>query len=109
MYLQLWSIIESTYSNFFYKALKDNVLTSKHKMELHKMLVFPLPAININESPTASNIEIIDAILKRLKLNTLGPHFANEIKLVAGDQFLLAHLHLVSVCCIGNETGTTVL
>ncbi|ETW82437.1 hypothetical protein HETIRDRAFT_416617 [Heterobasidion irregulare TC 32-1] len=74
----------------FRKPLQESLPTSHQKIELHKTDVYPLPAMNINESLTAGNAEVVDAVLKELRLDMSMPEFAAELKLIASDQLSLA-------------------
>ena len=93
----------------FRKVLQKNTPASQYKIKLHKTNVFPLPAMNINESSTAGNAEVMEAVLQELHLDMSMSEFAREIKLVAGDQLSLAHLRSVGACHAGNEAGASAL
>lgn len=69
--------------------------------------------MNINKVLMSRNIEIVEkvveAILKKLQLDTPRPEFADVIKLLIGNQLLLAHLRAIGACHVGNESGTAAL
>ncbi|KAH7906596.1 hypothetical protein BJ138DRAFT_1162278 [Hygrophoropsis aurantiaca] len=65
--------------------------------------------MNIEEASTAGNAEVIEAILKELKLDTSQASFTDVVKLIAGDQLSIARLRSVAATRAGNEGGSSSL
>ncbi|KIJ59407.1 hypothetical protein HYDPIDRAFT_162408 [Hydnomerulius pinastri MD-312] len=78
---------------------------SSFKIELHKTEIHPLPAMNIDEASTTGNAEVLEAILKELKLDLSQEKFADTAIPIAGDQLSIARLCSVAAYRAGNEGG----
>ena len=65
--------------------------------------------MNINEASTSGNAEVIDELLKELRMDTESLAFVSKIKFLAGDQLSIARLRSVSACRAGNEGGAAAL
>ena len=79
------------------------------KIEPHKSELHPLPAMDINESSTTGNADVISTIMKELNLPMNKDKLVDTIKLVSGDQLSIAQLRAVAGERAGNEGGVTVL
>jgi hypothetical protein len=90
------------------KVLETQPMTHQ-KIEPHKTELHPLPAMNINESSTTGNAEVISMIMKELNLPMNKDKLVETIKLVAGDQLSIARLRAVAGERAGNEGGATAL
>ncbi|KAK1227067.1 hypothetical protein PQX77_009900 [Marasmius sp. AFHP31] len=77
---------------------------SEHKIKVHKTMVYPLPALNIDESTIKGNAEVDEARVKELKLDNI-PQFWERARLVAGDQLSLARLRALQNIRAGQEGG----
>ncbi|KAH7918344.1 hypothetical protein BV22DRAFT_1075903 [Leucogyrophana mollusca] len=93
----------------FHKEVYDSAPWTNHKIDVHKTDIHPLPAMNIEEASTAGNAEVIEAILKELKLDTSKASFTDIAKLIAGDQLSIARLRSVAATRAGNEGGASAL
>jgi hypothetical protein len=60
------------------------------RIEPHKTKLHPLPAMDINESSTTGNADVISTILKGLNLLMSKNKLIETMKLVSGDQLSIA-------------------
>lgn len=92
-----------------FKRFQDDIrmhrTRSERVIEVHKTNVYPLPAMNINESSTAGNAEVVDTVMKELKLDQTKHDFADFVKPIAGDQLSIARLRSIVEARSGNEGG----
>ncbi|KAA1476504.1 hypothetical protein DENSPDRAFT_785151 [Dentipellis sp. KUC8613] len=93
----------------FSKEVEDETLVTAHKIPVHKTPVYPLPTMNINEASTSGNAEVVDAILKELRIDTSKPEFAEKLRPIAGDQLSIARLRSVAASRAGNEGGASAM
>jgi hypothetical protein len=93
----------------YQKNVMESQPTMPNKIEVHKTDLHPLPAMNINESSTSRNADIIAVIMKELNIQLSKDELVETVKLVAGDQLSIACLHVVAAERAGNEDGATVL
>ncbi|KAJ8090066.1 hypothetical protein PM082_018646 [Marasmius tenuissimus] len=75
---------------------------SEYKIEVHKTRVYPLPALNIDESTIKGNAEVDEARVKELKLDEI-IQFWERGRLIAGDQLSLARLRALQNIRAGQE------
>ena len=68
----------------FQNNLESNQPCTKDKIKLHKTDLHPLPAWNIDESSITGNVEVDDAIIKELSLDS-GGDIAETVRFYAGD------------------------
>ena len=71
------------------------------QIPLHRTQTFPLPAMNIDESSTTGNAEVLDTIFSELEYEKRNPNFADIAALIFGDQLSIARLRTI----IANRTG----
>jgi hypothetical protein len=93
----------------YQKNVTESQPTTPKKIEVHKTDLHPLPAMNINESSTSGNADVIAAIMKELNIQLSKDEFVETVKLVAGDQLSIARLRAVAAERAGNEGGATAL
>jgi hypothetical protein len=100
--------------NKFRADLERTQPVTKHKIELHKTPLHPLPAMNIDESTITGNDEVVTAIHKELEITEddheqgikifCGDH-ATCVKVFAGDQLSIARLRALASIRTGQENG----
>jgi hypothetical protein len=89
--------------------LAETQPVTHQKIEPHKSELYPLPTMNIDESSTMGNAEVINAIMKELNIPLNKDEFVETIKLISGDQLSIARLRAVAAERAGNEGGATAL
>lgn len=82
--------------NRFKKDVENCRPDSDDKIPLHKTDVYPLPAMNINESSITGNAEVMEAIFEELKQPITEPSFMDEVRIVCGDQLSVTNLRSVT-------------
>jgi hypothetical protein len=104
-------VVQNGSSNL--QRYQKNVMESQpampNKIEVHKTDLHPLLAMNINESSTSGNADIIAAIMKELNIQLSKDKLVKTVKLVAGDQLSIACLCAVAAERAGNEGGAMAL
>ncbi|KAH9939563.1 hypothetical protein B0H21DRAFT_780573 [Amylocystis lapponica] len=60
------------------------------KIPLHKTDIYPLPAMNIDESSTTGNAEVMETMFRELGFDMNTPTFGDSVHLVFGDQLSIA-------------------
>ncbi|KAK6972268.1 hypothetical protein R3P38DRAFT_2812403 [Favolaschia claudopus] len=88
----------------FRAALDAALPVTVDKIELHKTLLHPLPAWNIDESTIVGNEEVVDAIHEELKVKGLS-HWNWAVKFFCGDQLTIARLRSLLSIRAGHEGG----
>ncbi|EIW77927.1 hypothetical protein CONPUDRAFT_61695 [Coniophora puteana RWD-64-598 SS2] len=83
--------------------------SSDYTIDIHKTNVHPLAAMNIDESSTVGNANVIRSIIEQLGLTMDNPEFAHTAKLVVGDQLSLARDRVIEATLAGNEGGARAL
>ncbi|KAL1657413.1 hypothetical protein GGG16DRAFT_66365 [Schizophyllum commune] len=66
-------------------ALKTGLPRSAQAIDVRKISIHPLPAMEIDENKTTGIVEIIEIILKELQLDTDSPEYTKFINIIAGD------------------------
>jgi hypothetical protein len=74
-------------------------ITQETQVELH-----PLPSWNIDESSIIGNMEVDEAIVKELKLDSL-PEAESHVCFLAGDQLSIARLQALEIIRASQESG----
>lgn len=74
------------------------------KIPVHKTEILPLPAMNIDESSTSGNAEVLTAMFKELKLDINSPDFTQTVKLTAGDQLSIARIRSLVTNRAGHDS-----
>lgn len=88
------------FARFHANVIASTPSTSE-KIPLHKTEIFPLPAMNIDESKTTSNAEVMETIFAELGFIMTAKDFPETVKLVFGDQLSIARL----CSLMNNRTG----
>lgn len=70
------------------------------QIPVHKTETYPLPAMNIDESSTVGNAEVIDTIFKELDY---GPDTHKIVKVVDGDQLSIARARAFTHNRLGHD------
>ncbi|KXN82724.1 hypothetical protein AN958_02062 [Leucoagaricus sp. SymC.cos] len=86
----------------FQKDLNANQPSTNETIEVHKTPLYPLPAMNIDESTIIGNAQVDEAIVKELNLSQQ-PEFWKRIHFQAGDQLSLARLRANEMIHAGEE------
>ncbi len=73
------------------------------QISLHKTDTYPLPAMNIDESTTTGNAEVLDTIFTELEYEKRNPKFAETVATVFGDQLSIARLRTIIANRAGHE------
>ncbi|KAJ6595217.1 hypothetical protein DFH09DRAFT_1413281 [Mycena vulgaris] len=79
--------------------------TSSNKITVHQSPIHPLPAMEIDQSSTKANIEVLDAINKELGLDVTDPSYTKYVKILAGDQLTIARQRSILQVRLGHESG----
>ncbi len=79
-----------------------------HGIPLHKTDVFPMPAMNIDESSTSGNAEVLDTMFEEMGFDVSSSEFAEEVRLVFGDQLSMAHVQGVTHARVGHDDPANV-
>ncbi|KAL1660994.1 hypothetical protein GGF50DRAFT_26268, partial [Schizophyllum commune] len=93
----------------FRKKLKRTEPRTNSKIAPHITSVHPLPARPINENSKTGNADVIREFMEELGQPTTATEFADEVRLVAGDQLSMARLREVAEVRAGNEGGASSL
>lgn len=86
----------------FEQELRTRQPSTADTLETQQTEIFPLPAMNIDESTLIGNAEVIEAILKELGLADR-VDVEEFIRLVAGDQLSIARLRTLLGIRAGHE------
>ncbi|KAI0344970.1 hypothetical protein BDW22DRAFT_1370596 [Trametopsis cervina] len=87
----------------FRKAVATSLPVTEDQIPLHKSEYFPLPTMNIDESSTVGNAEVIDAISNSLGYDRTTPEYTNTVKIYSGDQLSMARLRTVGHNRLGHD------
>lgn len=89
----------------FEKDLNKHQPETTAKIDIHKTHLFPLPAMNIDESSVLGNIKVDEAIVKELAIpcETMGRH-RGYVRFKGGDQLSLARLRSIELVRAGHES-----
>ncbi|EJF62570.1 hypothetical protein DICSQDRAFT_57887 [Dichomitus squalens LYAD-421 SS1] len=74
------------------------------KIPLEQTEIHPLPAMNIDESSTAGNSEVVDAVFRELGYDIDKPVFYDTARLTFGDQLSISRLRSLFGIRTGHET-----
>ncbi|EAU91991.2 hypothetical protein CC1G_05978 [Coprinopsis cinerea okayama7 len=87
----------------FENEVENNQPTSAHKIDLHKTELYPLPAMNIDQSSITGNADVDEAIVKELRLDQ-HPDFLKRARVIIGDQLTVARFRSLETIRAGHET-----
>ncbi|KAI0772183.1 hypothetical protein BC629DRAFT_1291429 [Irpex lacteus] len=73
------------------------------QIPVHKTEFYPLPAMEIDESSTVGNGEVVDAISQSLGYDTKSLEYLQTVKIYSGDQLSMARLRAVENNRVGND------
>lgn len=73
---------------------------TSESITLHKTDIYPLPAMNIDESSTAGNADVMEAIMKEVKYDKS----AEYVQVVFGDQLSVAQKRSVANTRAGHDS-----
>ncbi|KAI0675801.1 hypothetical protein C8Q78DRAFT_963648 [Trametes maxima] len=74
------------------------------QIPLHKTDVYPLPAMNIDESSITGNAEVVDTIFKSLGFDIGTTKFAGIVRPIFGDQLSISRLRSLMANRAGHES-----
>ncbi|CDO68807.1 hypothetical protein BN946_scf184805.g16 [Trametes cinnabarina] len=87
----------------FKDALTSCTPPTGNCIPLHKTDVFPMPAMEIDESSTTGNAQVLDAMFTEMGHDTRSLDFNNEVCIVFGDQLSMARVRAVTNTCVGHN------
>ncbi|KAI0073016.1 hypothetical protein K474DRAFT_1604071 [Panus rudis PR-1116 ss-1] len=76
---------------------------------LHKTDIYPLPAMDIDESSTTGNADVIDQIFKEAGYDTDSEEFSKTLKIIWGDQLSVKNLRSVTATRVGHDSAANSL
>ncbi|OSD06942.1 hypothetical protein PYCCODRAFT_1449702 [Trametes coccinea BRFM310] len=88
----------------FRKEVEATVPVTEDQIPLHKTEIYPLPAMNIDESSTTGNADVLCEIYKALKLDIDSPDFTQYVKVISGDQLSISRIRSLIQNRAGHET-----
>ncbi|KAI0075724.1 hypothetical protein K474DRAFT_1599390, partial [Panus rudis PR-1116 ss-1] len=87
----------------FRETVMKNVPSTLEKIPLHKTDVFPLPALNIDESSTTGNADVLDSTFREVGHHLDSPLTWDTVKIVFGDQLSVSRQRGVTSDRIGHD------
>ncbi|KAH9887686.1 hypothetical protein C8Q73DRAFT_748529 [Cubamyces lactineus] len=88
----------------FRKEVDATLPVTEDRIPLHKTAIYPLPAMNIDESSTTGNAEVLTEIFKSLKVDMESPDFTRYVKIISGDQLSISRIRSLVQNRAGHET-----
>ncbi|KAJ8519429.1 hypothetical protein ONZ45_g3620 [Pleurotus djamor] len=88
----------------FKADLEEHQPKTGERIEPHSTEMFPLPAMEIDESTISGNVDVINTIAAELKLEET-THFNTAVKIFAGDQLSISRLRSAANIRAGHEGG----
>ncbi|PPQ92857.1 hypothetical protein CVT25_004345 [Psilocybe cyanescens] len=85
--------------------LKNDTPKSKEAIDVHKTMLHPLPSMEIDENTITGNIQIIEEMNAKLKLDAEGPKYQKYLRFLAGDQLTIARQRAITGIRLGHEVG----
>ncbi|KAF7796316.1 hypothetical protein EIP86_007493 [Pleurotus ostreatoroseus] len=97
-----------TYGGERFSKFRDNIhktlpVTSE-QIPVSKTTIYPLPTMDIDESSTRGNADVVDAIFTELKHDLNSADFFGTVHPTNGDQLSIARLRGSSNDCIGHHS-----
>lgn len=77
-----------------------------HRIPLHKTDIFPLPAMNIDESTIVGNAEVVERMFSDVGLDLMAMDFTRMVKLIAGDHLSINCIRSLTRNCAGHDSFT---
>lgn len=90
----------------FKKDVDASLPLTSDKLELHKTIIHPLPAFEIDESSTTGNAEVLDAIFAELRLDRTSEILQRVIRIIWGDQLSVARVRSVVLNRLGHDSAS---
>ncbi|OJT14839.1 hypothetical protein TRAPUB_8633 [Trametes pubescens] len=87
----------------FRNQIDASMPVTEDKIPVHKTAIYPLPAMNIDESSTTGNADVLAKIYKNLTLDMNSPEFTRYVKVVSGDQLSIARIRSLVQNRAGHE------
>ncbi len=88
----------------FQKEAQASLPGTDDQIPLHKTELYPLPAMQIDESTITGNAEVMDAIFKEVGFEIGTTKFTGIVRPVFGDQLSIARLRALMTTRAGHET-----
>ncbi|KAL1948712.1 hypothetical protein VTO73DRAFT_10518 [Trametes versicolor] len=85
----------------FRNEVDASLPTTEDKIPVHKTAIYPLPAMNIDESTTTGNADVLNKVFENLTLDINSPDFTRYMKVVSGDQLSIARIRSL----VNNRAG----
>ncbi|KAJ2968060.1 hypothetical protein NUW54_g13328 [Trametes sanguinea] len=87
----------------YQKELTDYTPSSTHRIPVHKTEVFPMPDMEIDESSTTGNAQVLDAMFTEMGYDVRSPEFNQDVRIVFGDQLSMARVRAVTNARVGHD------
>ncbi|KAI0071978.1 hypothetical protein K474DRAFT_1605970 [Panus rudis PR-1116 ss-1] len=82
---------------------------SSKDIPLHKTDIYPLPAMQIDESSTVGNAEVVETIFKEAGFDTDSEEFLQFARILWGDQLSVARLRSATGIRIGHDSPSNAM
>ncbi|KAI0349403.1 hypothetical protein OH77DRAFT_1465461 [Trametes cingulata] len=83
--------------------LTECVPLSTHRIPVHTTEIFPMPAMEIDESSTTGNAKVLDAMFTEMGYDLGSPDFTENVRIVFGDQLSMARVRAVVNTRVGHD------
>lgn len=87
----------------FRRNLREEAPSTPEKARTEKTVIRPLPTMQIDESSTVGNAEVITTMLQELELDMNDTKFVETLTLLAGDQLSMARARGIAAARAGVE------
>ncbi|KAI0354104.1 hypothetical protein OH77DRAFT_1457194 [Trametes cingulata] len=88
------------FARFHRDVLRITPVTAD-KIPLHQTEIYPLPAMNIDESSTSGNSDVLNEIFREVGQDITSPEFTRTVRITAGDQLSISRIRSL----IANRAG----
>ncbi|KAK1216531.1 hypothetical protein PQX77_020826 [Marasmius sp. AFHP31] len=88
----------------FLREMKKCTPVSDHKIPIQRTEVFPLPAMNIDESTIVGNADVDRAVVEETRMKDT-PWWMKIVRIIGGDQLSLARIRSILNLRAGKEGG----
>ncbi|TCD65951.1 hypothetical protein EIP91_001981 [Steccherinum ochraceum] len=88
----------------FQKEVDDLLPTTKDKIPVCKTKYHPLPTMDIDESRTSGNADVVEAMFKELGHSPSADNIPDTVRILFGDQLSIARLRSVTAARAGHDS-----
>ncbi|KAI0723617.1 hypothetical protein C8Q76DRAFT_767461 [Earliella scabrosa] len=88
----------------FRKDILDTTPSTADKIPLHQTEPMPLPAMNIDESSTTGNADVLTEIFSALGQDMSTPEFTRTVKILCGDQLSISRIRSLLANRAGHDS-----